>query len=419
MVFRSLKHNIWDNFVSLSVLQMANYILPLIALPYLIRTLGMEAFGLWIFATTICAYFIIITDYGFSISATREISIHRNDMEKVGEIFSAVLTVKILLAVGGLIVLAPMVYLMPKLQMNPEAYFAAYTVVLAQAIFPTWLFQGLEKMREFAIYSVCSKAFATLALFFVVTKPQDYYLASILTAIGTTVAAIIAIYRLDIRFVGPSLKTVKYYIKDGWRSFNSNFLISIYTNSPTILLGFFSTAGALGAFAVAERVTQAIRSLAGMFFNASYSHVCRMQNDSRQELALLYKKFWLAPVMIFGLSLLVFAGSDMIVWLASGHADEQASLALKILSFIPFVVVLNIPAYQSLLSGKKESSANIVFAAAATLCVILGIIFSTFFAAIGMSVVFLLVEIGVTIGLYVLMQLKHPQLSLFKQSTEN
>ena len=43
-------------------------------------------------------YFNILVSFGFELSATREISIHREDLKKVSEIFSTVLLIKVALA---------------------------------------------------------------------------------------------------------------------------------------------------------------------------------------------------------------------------------------------------------------------------------------------------------------------------------
>ena len=65
------------NFFSLSVLKLINAILPFVTLPYLIKVLGFQQYGAIVLALSLIAYFQSITDYGFNLSATREIAKHR------------------------------------------------------------------------------------------------------------------------------------------------------------------------------------------------------------------------------------------------------------------------------------------------------------------------------------------------------
>jgi len=104
------KKRLLSNFFSLSVLQVFTYILPLLTLPYLVRVLGMEKFGLVMFAQAFLMFFNVLVDYGFNLSATREISIHRDDKSKLTEIFSSVIGIKAILLVISFLILTIIIF---------------------------------------------------------------------------------------------------------------------------------------------------------------------------------------------------------------------------------------------------------------------------------------------------------------------
>ena len=80
-IINKFKNNstILSNMASLGILQIANYIIPILVIPFIVRGLGVDKFGVVSYAQNIISYFTIIVTYGFEYSATRKIAINKNN----------------------------------------------------------------------------------------------------------------------------------------------------------------------------------------------------------------------------------------------------------------------------------------------------------------------------------------------------
>lgn len=66
-----------ENFFSLGALQVINLILPLLVLPYMIKTVGFDKYGVVVLAASLIAYFSSVTDYSFKITAVRDVAVFK------------------------------------------------------------------------------------------------------------------------------------------------------------------------------------------------------------------------------------------------------------------------------------------------------------------------------------------------------
>jgi PST family polysaccharide transporter len=87
-------------------------------MPYLVRVLGVEKFGLVAFAQSFIMFFNILVDFGFSLSATREISVNRDNQEKITEIYSSVMIIKFVLIILSFLIMNGIVFSFEKF--SPE-----------------------------------------------------------------------------------------------------------------------------------------------------------------------------------------------------------------------------------------------------------------------------------------------------------
>ena len=331
-----------SNFFSLSVLQGANYILPLITLPYLVRVLGVEYFGLLAFATTTVMYFQILTDYGFNLTATREISIHRDNKEKVIEIFSSVMTIKIILMFVSFFLLSILVFSFEKFSQDALVYFLTFGTVVGQVLFPVWFFQGMERMKYITYLNILSKVIFTIAIFVFVQEQSDFYLVPLLTSIGFLVAGIWSLYLIKKEFgVGfevQTIDTIKHHLVEGWDIFVSMVFISMYRSSNIIILGLLTNNTIVGYYSIAEKVVKTLQSLQDVVGNTLFPYLSKKFSITNKSFFDLNKRFFKFIFLIyFSLSLITMFSSEYIIYILMGEFNEIAILNLQIMSFVILV----------------------------------------------------------------------------------
>jgi len=138
-----LRHNI----AALGTIQISTYVVPLLTIPYLTRTLGLEAWGKIAFALVILQYFALLVDFGFSWSAVSQIAAERDDEESISKTFVSTWVAQWLLLVLAIMLLSVVVFAVPLLKKDWTLYMAGLPLLFSQVLFPVWLLQGLEKLK--------------------------------------------------------------------------------------------------------------------------------------------------------------------------------------------------------------------------------------------------------------------------------
>ena len=336
------KKIIAKNYVALLFIQGANFILPLIIFPYLVRTLDSEKYGLVMVAQSVALFLTIIVDFGFNISATREVANLKNDKEKLSQFYWNVLSIKFVLIIITFLLLLVLIFCVDKFSEDPLVYLFSFGLVLGQAIFPTWFFQGIEKMQVITIVNVAAKLFFTISLFFVVLSPADYEYVPIFNGLGFVISGLFGfIFSLQyVKFVFPKLSQVKGIIENSFSLFFSNFAVSLYTSSNTLILGFFAGDSIAGVYASMEKLILAIKSMYSPLYQAIFPNLSTKPYD---EIRSYIDKIRI-PIGFFGLviSIIIFFRAKEILMLAFDDALIVGfSPVFQILGFISILSSLN------------------------------------------------------------------------------
>lgn len=363
------KKRLLENFLSLSVLQGANYILPLITLPYLVRVLGPEKFGLIAFAQAFIGYFNILTDYGFNLSATREISIHRENRDKVSEIFSSVMIIKFGLLILSLLIMSVIVFSFEKFSQDWLVYYLTFGMVIGQFLFPVWFFQGMERMKYITVLNIIAKLVFTVSIFVFVREVSAYIYVPLINSLGFVIAGVLALWIVfkgfGVRFRIPPFADIKHQLKEGWHIFMSTVAISLYTTSNTFILGLFTNNTILGYYSAAEKLVRAVQGLWTPVSQTIYPYFSKLYNqDQGKAKQLLVRVLGIAAMITFLISTLGCLSAPFLLPLVLGREYLPSVPVFQILIFVIFAVgINNILGIQGLVSfgyGNKFSQVVII-----------------------------------------------------------
>lgn len=341
-IFSQDKKRLLDNFMSLSGLQIFTYILPLITLPYLVRVLGVEKYGLVMFAQSFIIFFNILVDYGFNLSATREIAVNRDSKEKVTEIYSSVMIIKIIMLALSFVVLCIFTLSFERLASDAELYLLSFLMVVGQAVFPIWYFQGMEKMKYITIINILSRILFTVAIFVFVHQEDDYLYVPVLNGLGACLGGIYALWLIksnfNQKFEIQNLIILKKHFKDSTEFFLSRVSVSIYTSANAFILGLFTNNTMVGYYSIAEKLYQAMQGLYGPINQALYPYVAKEKNIK------LFKKIFYGAVSlnIVGVVFLFTFGETILSLLFTQKVGSESVTVFYILLVASLITVPSI-----------------------------------------------------------------------------
>lgn len=371
------------NFMWLSLLQVAGYVFPLITMPYLARVIGVEGFGKIAFAMAVMVWIQTIADWGFNLTATRDVAQNRDDANKVSEIFSNVLWARCLLMGLSFVVLLLLIVAIPTFHENWEVLLVSFLIIPGHILFPDWFFQAVEKMKYITVLNVLTKLIFTLAVFVFIKEPGDYILQPLLSALGFAVSGVIALYiilrRWGYKLYAPKFGTIIETIKSSTDIFINNLAPNLYNSLSVVLLGIFSGGIANGIYDGANKFINIVCNILNALTRAFFPFLAR-----KKEHFSMYVKIVLSIAVVTSAAMW-FAAPWLVDILLSPEFSESV-IPIRILSISLIFYVMS-SAYGScnLIINKRER----VLRQLTVLCSVIGLIIAVpliyFYSYVGVA----------------------------------
>ena len=355
---------VYKNFFFLFVIQFSNYVLPFLVIPLLTRALGVEGFGKYVFYIGIANLLLVFIRFGFEFSATRQISIHSDDKNKVGEIVSAVIQIKVLLLLLTIFLFYIVINFLKPDEQAQHLMLGGVLLLVGQTLLPVWYFQGMQQMKFVTLYTVVTKITYVALLFLLIRDNEDYGIGVVVYGGAFFVAGLISILhvlkQVNVSFIF-NFSLIKSVFLEALPFFTSRVFVTAYTSSMVPLLGFIGGPAQVAIYSASEKLYIAAQSAMFPLANALYPHMAKDRDMP------LFKRLFLLAMVVVVLGGLVgyFAAPYFILFLFGSEfiqSTEIFNLHIVALVFVFPSLLLGYPLLAAL-GFSKEANLSVILGA--------------------------------------------------------
>ena len=336
------KQNITKNFIYQLLYQIIVLVIPLILSPYLTRTLGDTALGVYAYVNSIAFYFVEFAMLGIAKYGQRLIAKNADNADKLRESFWSLFSIHMIVS---FISLAFYLIFTGLVIHTDKAIFAIEAIYVASALFDiTWLFYGLENFKNVVIRNSVVKIIELILIFGLVKSPNDLWIYTLISALGIFLGQLVLL-PYAIRSVPPiyfSYKTMLIHLKPMLVLSISVIAVSLYTVFDKTLLGLLTTKENVAYYEYSNKIVNIPKTFISVIGTIMFPRACKFvaNNDLKSQKKYIHYSLLLTGFIgmasIFGL----LGISNLFVDIYYGPLFSQCSSIIIALS--PLVIIIGI-----------------------------------------------------------------------------
>jgi polysaccharide transporter, PST family len=398
----SLRNVLVRNTLMLSIMQGSHYLLVLVTMPYLTRVLGVEQFGLLGITTEICANLAVFVDWGFGLSAIRDVARNRNNPVEIRRIFWDTMAAKALLVFISLIVTVIVMVCMGFTSNMSVLVFCGWLQVLSYAFGTGWFLRGLEIMGPMVVAELIGRILYIPLIFIFVHGPSDTKLAVLIGGVGGIISGVMTFIIADraspLLPMAPTWSGVVRQLRDGWHVFLSIAATMLYSQINVIVLGAVAGPLQAGLLFAAQKLQRTSKSVIGPMSSAIYPRINNLLVENPDRAIQLMKLLLYAQgALSLALFFILFIGAPYMTVFFFGADFAAATASVRILSGTVFLGGLNnVLGTQVMLAFGMQRSFMHILVGSGLFNLVAIAPFAHFMGATGASISVLLTEFIVT-----------------------
>jgi len=316
--------------------------IPLISLPYLTRVLSVDCYGGVSFGKSLVSIFQIIIDFGFVLSATKDIVEIKNKdgiKEKIGSTFYAQLMLAIMVMIVSFVISFSL-----EILEGFEWFVILSTLNSVVTIFLfEYVFKAYQKMNYVTIRFVIVKLISLVLTLLFVKRDADILLMPIFDICSSAIAVVMVAWQLkkmcikiDLSFI--RIKEAYLELKKSFVYFVSEFATKIYGVLGIVVVGFVLGKTDVAYWTLAMYMLTAVHVLYNPIVNSVYPEMLK-----NKSLKLIHKVMVIyIPIILFGCLLVFLFGESVINLFFSDKYIVSAKvfkvmIPVLVLSFVSFM----------------------------------------------------------------------------------
>ena len=395
----SEQRNLSVNFANFGLFQIINYLVPLITIPYIVRIIGLEKFGILSIAQALTYYLWIITDYGYSISGVQLISRNQKDINSGSRIVKNVFAIQLTINACCLFLIILIFSIYPPFGAYKNIFLFYFFSTTATIFLAPWLYTGLEKVKFISTLSFTYRSIYVLLIFLLLRSEEDFILVPIFYSGSMLIGGGISLGLLHVKFKFKFNRSTplacRTFLKQDRQIYISNIFANLYRNSNVLILSLFASEASVGIYSAGEKIIKAIQGTFNPITQAFYPYISRLTKKSQSQ-SIRVIKYTIAFISMLAGSVVlgIFIFSDQITLLAFGEGFEATSNIMRLASPVILFGVINFVVgiiFMTNYGMKKQFSYSVITVGLINL--VLCSILSYLVGAIGAGISFLSAEI--------------------------
>ena len=262
------------NFIFQIAYQVVILVIPLIIAPYLTRTLGGEALGVYSYTYSIANYFVLFAMLGISRHGQRIIAARREDKQALGKAFWSLYLVH---AAFSVVAILAFVVFTAVFGGDYKTVYFIQTLFVASALFDvTWLFYGLENFKSVVIRNFIIKIAECILIFTLVKETSDLWVYALIMT-GSLCLGQLVMLPQAIGFVRPTKfawADVREHFKPLFVLFIAVVAATLYTVFDKTLLGIMSTKENVAFYEYSDKIISVPKTVISVICTVMFPRVC-------------------------------------------------------------------------------------------------------------------------------------------------